>query len=124
MIAVCPRCGSTDVHSSHTKGTADRILRLLAFPPRRCSACGWRGYRLRALYPSAHGSNPDVPVAKLPQPAPPPPPPEPAPGRKDAGKRKHQRHHSKSKNEAAWRIALLAVGLGAVLGYVVLAMGK
>jgi predicted RNA-binding Zn-ribbon protein involved in translation (DUF1610 family) len=49
MIHFCPSCGSTELHSSRSKSLMDRALRALGLPPRRCAACGWRGYFARAL---------------------------------------------------------------------------
>jgi len=143
VIPVCPRCGSTAVHSSRTKGALDRIARLAALPPRRCSACGWRGYRPRVLFPSKHGSNPELPAVQpaaepapaqpqQPQPLPTASDPAPEPEKEKetekqraAGRRRRHRHrhHIKTKN-AAWKVALLAVGMGAALGYVVLGLGR
>jgi hypothetical protein len=95
------------------------------------------------MYPSKHGSNGELPAAKAPETAPvpeaapasaaapapaaSPPLPEPAreSGTKERGKHRHHRHHNQIKGKnAAWKIALLAVGLGAALGYVVLGMGN
>ncbi|MFN7135639.1 MAG: hypothetical protein ACK4N5_26440 [Myxococcales bacterium] len=41
----CPRCHSWDVNRSRTRNVFERALALGTFAPRRCSACGWRGFR-------------------------------------------------------------------------------
>ncbi|MGC4118161.1 MAG: hypothetical protein QM765_27140 [Myxococcales bacterium] len=108
----------------------DRIARVLAWPPRRCSACGWRGYRFRLLFPSRHGSNPELPAAKLPEPRPEAPPTASPPATVSSAeaekrRRKHRKHRNlvRAKSQA-WKVALVAVGLGAALGFVVLRMGN
>ena len=66
MLARCPRCGSRDLVSSRTRGLLDGALRVLALPPRRCAACGWRGYRPRALCKVRRASSPELPAVTLP----------------------------------------------------------
>jgi len=126
MTPTCPRCGSVDLHSSRSKGVGDALVRALGMPPRRCSACGWRGYRPRVLCPAKHGSQPELPAVAAPPPEPisaPDPVPPPAEKAKRRGHRKHQRH-LKGPKVAAWKIAALAVGLGGLLGYVVIGVGR
>lgn len=50
LLMRCPKCGSHDVHSSRAKGARDAALRFVGVAPKRCTACGWRGYRPRFLF--------------------------------------------------------------------------
>lgn len=58
MLMRCPKCDSIDVHSSRAKGAKDIALRFVGIAPRRCSACGWRGYRPRFLFPAKQRAGP------------------------------------------------------------------
>ncbi len=44
MSRLCPGCSSADLHISRDRSLMDRAMRAIGLPPRRCSACGWRGY--------------------------------------------------------------------------------
>ena len=128
MSPICPRCGSVDVHSSRAKGPLEGLARVLGLPPRRCSACGWRGFRPRPLFPSKHGSQPELRAAEAPPPAPEPAPiaaPPPPADDRHSKRRKHKhRNHIKGKGSDAWKVALLAIALGIALGYVVYGMSN
>jgi predicted Zn-ribbon and HTH transcriptional regulator len=44
MSRRCPRCTSFDIRRSRTRGTLEAAASVLFISPRRCAACGWRGF--------------------------------------------------------------------------------
>ena len=42
---VCPKCGSSRLRRSHTRGVSERFSKLLGWRAYRCreKSCGWRG---------------------------------------------------------------------------------
>lgn len=39
----CPRCGSTRMKRSHSRGFKERLLKIFEQRAYRCINCGWRG---------------------------------------------------------------------------------
>ena len=116
MTATCPRCGSVDLQSSRSKGPLDAIARVLGLPPRRCTACGWRGIRPRLLAPARHGSSPSLPIATE------QPKPDPAPVQEHHRRRKHHhKHHVRTSKGPNLMVVLAAVMIGVATGLVVYA---
>ncbi|MBI5544032.1 MAG: hypothetical protein HY901_09105 [Deltaproteobacteria bacterium] len=119
MTPICPRCGSVDVYSSRAKGAGETFARLLGLPPRRCSACGWRGFRPRIIFPARRGSSPDNPVLASPE-VPPPVPPMAAsdPGSRRSKRRHHPRHHQHriKHRGTGGKLVALALALGVAAG--------
>ena len=97
----CPRCHSYDMHRSRLKTPREQAV-YWAFgrKPKRCAACGWRGYR---------GPTPDGPteVAKTPAPPTPAPPTPPDPYRK---------HRTRVKKSSPLRRTLQTAAFALILG--------
>ena len=118
MTGRCPRCGNPEVQSSRARGPIELFARVIGFPPRRCTACGWRGMRPRLIFGARKASNPSIPKVAVPPPPPPPPPPSPA----EEEKRRHHhhhRHHIKKQKRQALQALVLALVLGVGAGLIV-----
>ncbi len=57
-LSTCPRCGCVDLSQSRTRGFLEQLLRAAGVGPRRCSACGWRGFRPDYLVARQRRSSP------------------------------------------------------------------
>ncbi len=113
MLMRCPKCGSIDVHSSRGKGTKDSALRFVGIAPRRCSACGWRGYRPRFLYPSKQRAGPSGASAPVIDAA------AEAAFERSMRRRRRLHSHSRRKRTRALKAILYALALGAGTGLAV-----
>jgi hypothetical protein len=48
MPRICPKCEEFTLHRSHSQNALEQVIKtLLPLRPYRCSACQWRGWRLR-----------------------------------------------------------------------------
>lgn len=48
MPLVCPKCNQFSLHRSHSQNALEHLLKtFLPVRPYRCSACKWRGWRLK-----------------------------------------------------------------------------
>ncbi len=118
MLTKCPNCGSFDVHSSRASTRGERVLRVLGIAPRRCSACGWRGYRPRALYPakqrsaSMAGGEPFDPIAEAKR------------ERSQARRRRRLRSHTRRRKLRTLQLAVFALMLGMGTGLLVFALSE
>ena len=115
MTGRCPRCGNPEVQSSRARGAVETFARLLGFPPRRCTACGWRGLRPRVIFDARKASKPGIPQVELP-PAPPPPP---SPAELEKRRRHRHRHHIKTQKRQALQAVVIALVLGVGAGIIV-----
>jgi len=44
----CPKCNEFSLHRSHTQNAVEHLLKtFLPLRPYRCSACKWRGWRIK-----------------------------------------------------------------------------
>lgn len=109
MEASCPRCRGRVFHSSNSRAGIDRLLRALGFPPRRCAACGWRGYRPRSWFGARHISS-EVEAVEAPA-----TPPDPAELQRAIERRTTER---KARRRNLVRAIVLATLAGSATGVV------
>ena len=115
MTGRCPKCGNPEVQSSRARGPGEMFARMLGFPPRRCTACGWRGIRPRLIFDARKASNPSIPKVEAPL----APPPLPTSDKSDRKRHHRHRHHIKKQRRQALEALLLAIVLGVGAGFVV-----